>query len=259
LLEATVSKKAEAGNTLEPCRIVIRVNVDSHLPTTLELAGALAVAEEAALHGLFVEDEDLFSVANLPFTQEVTRLGGQPRILDDRSLQRALERVGSEFRRSLQRHADTHSLRWSYSSVRGRKQVLELGEQEQADILVIAQPRGRRSTHRHDPRRLLLCPDHSALALPAIRVFLEHNPGCDVELLVLEEGDDESRSRDPAMLQLLSDYPTVKVISFPAEKLAALLTSRDHSLDCIVASRQLGSERVRLITGLASCPLIIVS
>lgn len=250
---------AETRRSGESRRIILRVDVQSNLPLTLELAAALAVAEQAALHGLFVEDEDLLNVAGLPFSQEITRLGGQARQLDDQKLQRTLNRFGGEFRRILESQCDRLALAWSYSTVRGRRLALELGEAVDADILVIAQPRSRRSHHVHGPLHVLFCPDHSVLALPALRVILDRNSDRAIELLLLGGGDDSAPTRSPELMELLAEYPMVQAACFPATGLDELLQGREYNLDCIVASRGLDAEQGRQIASLASCPIIIVS
>ncbi|MDX1735780.1 MAG: hypothetical protein R3228_15505, partial [Halioglobus sp.] len=173
-------------------RVIVTMDVDSHLPSTLDLATALAQAKRSTLHGLFIEDEDLLGVAELPFSQEVTLLSGQSRELDNRKLARSLVQVAADYRRALQHHADRQSLEWSFSRVRGRKRALELGEEAGADIVIIAQPVSRRQSARQPRNRFLLALDHSPLALPALEIMLSRCGDNPVELLVFHEDEDLS-------------------------------------------------------------------
>ena len=53
-------------------RVVIPLDVASEGATAIETAARLAARANAPLHGIFVEDQDLLSVANLPFARQVT-------------------------------------------------------------------------------------------------------------------------------------------------------------------------------------------
>ena len=83
----------DTGSTGKQRRVIVTVDAQSHLPPTIELAVALAASRQIALHGVFVEDVDLMRVAQLPFTQEVPLFSGQPRSLDNRQLQRSLDKL----------------------------------------------------------------------------------------------------------------------------------------------------------------------
>lgn len=250
-----MSNPAENGDVTEPRRITVTVDVNSHLPSILELAAALAVAQRAALHGLFVEDLDLLNVAGLPFSQEVPLLCGQPRSLDDRKLERSLSRAGGIFRRHLEQEAQRASLQWSFRTVRGRKHALDLDD-EAADILVLAQRAPLRRSRR-GPLRLLLLPDHSQLALPALKVLLEHNRGHDIELLLV--GEDPDPQAQAALQELLGEQPGVRLRRLQQPALDALLEDRDSGPDCVVLARHAPAARLRQVLSLAQCPILVVS
>ena len=93
-IDSSIEKMMRPTNsnaeTAAPRRIVVTVDIESHLPSTIELAVAIAASQQGALHGLFIEDEDLLRAASLPFAREVPLTGGKPRTFDDRMLERNL-------------------------------------------------------------------------------------------------------------------------------------------------------------------------
>jgi hypothetical protein len=53
-------------------RVAIPLEAAAEGGTAIETAAQLAARANAPLHGIFVEDEDLLSLANLPFARQVT-------------------------------------------------------------------------------------------------------------------------------------------------------------------------------------------
>ena len=250
-----MKRSSEAGNANEKPRVIVTVDAQSHLPPTIELAVALAASRQSALHGVFVEDVDLLSVAQLPFTQEVPLLGGQPRVLDNQQLQRSLDKLASQFQQLLERRAEHFSLVCSYSIVRGRKHALELGESAHADIFIVGQP-GRDQLRSVRPLRILLLANRNTQLLPALEVILANNQDRPIELLLLADDDEDSR---PLAAELLAKHPDMAQSILPGNQLQQALLSRALRTDYVIADRQLGAEQLGRVLRLATCPVIVVS
>lgn len=239
-------------------RVIVTVDAQSHLPQTIELAVAIAAATQSALHGLFVEDVDLLSVTKLPFTQEVPLLGGRPRTLDNRQVQRALDKMASQFRQSLESQARLSTLSCSHSVVRGRKQSLELGDAQEAEFIILGQPL-RGSTMSAHMQRILLVADHSSLLIPALEAILDKSRALRTELVVLADPDQAGEEFLASLSILAARYPAVVQVILPLDQLQRILLTRTPSIDCVLASRQLDSELLGQILRLAACPVIVAA
>jgi hypothetical protein len=251
--------------------VIVTLDLESHLFPALELALALAAVRRGALHGLFIEDEDLLQVAELPFAAEVPRLGGPPRALESRQLQRSLEKSAARFRELLAQQAEQRALNWSYSrirgrrysvgldepAIRGRRYSVGLDEPASAEYLVMSQPQGRRPW-TEPTLRLLLIRDHSAGCLQALRVILEQNAGRPVALQVVAEPGEGSPLENPALLQLLELYPEVGIQPLLPSQLPEAM-ARGSGFHCIVTSRSLDPQTLQGILRRATCPVIVAS
>ena len=234
------------------------VDTQSCLPPTIEMAVALAAATECALHGLFVEDIDLLSVAKLPFIQEVTLSGGRPRSMDDRQLQRSLNAFSSQFRQALENQAEKFSLSCSYSVVRGHRQRLELDELDQSAFLIHGQalrPRAR----IHGQQRIVLLGEKLLPLLPALEALLQNSSALRTELLVLAQPGQGQDSILAELQELLSNHANVVPVVLPADSLFRLAAARSNAIDCIIASRVPGIISLAQVLQLASCPVIIAA
>src|SRR5207253_4119602 len=99
-------------------RIVVSLDAISETHATIEAAARLAVRWNAALHGVFVEDEDLLRLAGLPFARQVS-LGAGAEALTVVQAARQLRALAETARRELAAAARRHDLRWSFEIVRG--------------------------------------------------------------------------------------------------------------------------------------------
>lgn len=120
-------------------RIVI--GLDTHFMTreALVLAARLAASVDARLKGVFVEDENLLSLCELPFAREIS-FSGEVRAVDTERMLRALRAQAETARRVLQRIAAEARVDWSFDVLRGRS-LASLAEAARAeDTLVIRSP-----------------------------------------------------------------------------------------------------------------------
>jgi hypothetical protein len=99
-------------------RIVVSLDAVSEISAAIEAAARLAVRWNAALHGVFVEDEDLLRLAGLPFARQVS-LGAGAEALTPAQAARQLRASAATARRELAAAARRHDLRWSFEIAHG--------------------------------------------------------------------------------------------------------------------------------------------
>jgi hypothetical protein len=99
-------------------RVVVPLDLSSENEPAIDTAARLAARTEARLHGVFIEDEDLWHLAGLPFARQVsTSAGAEPFTAD---------RIGPQWRAASERArqdiaaaAARHGVAWSFEVMRG--------------------------------------------------------------------------------------------------------------------------------------------
>ena len=118
-------------------RILVAINGSPHSRAALDAAVRLAVAFEAEVEGLFVEDERLLRASRLPFAKEVRAYTTPPRRLSDDRMQRQLRRRAERVERALRRSAEQGEVPHTFRTEQGDvTQELRRAAAE-ADLLVL--------------------------------------------------------------------------------------------------------------------------
>src|SRR3546814_4122450 len=86
----------------------------------LELAAALAAANACELRGLYVEDQDLLHLAELPFAREVQISQAISRTLKREQLLQDLRAQAGVARAAMMHQAARHRIAWSFQVAQGR-------------------------------------------------------------------------------------------------------------------------------------------
>lgn len=100
-------------------RILVALDASEQSLTALETAAALAQAMQGELTGLFVEDADLLTLAQLPYSTEVRHAGAEIHHLDVPKLEREIAERSVHARRAMERTGSERELRWRFRCVRG--------------------------------------------------------------------------------------------------------------------------------------------
>jgi hypothetical protein len=128
-------------NELKVRRVAIACDAACDIRVAVGEAAALAGRWNAALHGIFVEDENLYRLAALPFGRQMTL---SPAISEDFSgadLEKVSSALGASMRRAVSEAAAQHRLEWSFGVVRDLPSKAALTGID-ADFLVVeAAPR----------------------------------------------------------------------------------------------------------------------
>ncbi len=239
-----------------PNKVVVTVDAESSLSSTLELASALAVASQSELHGLFIEDRDLLRVASLPFAREVILASGQPRILDNQQLLRSFKARSRYFRQSLARHAQQSTLVWTYSTVRGDKRSIELAKSVEAEFLIIGQPTDTRS-NVVNRKRILLTNSQNPKLYQALDVVLENFRDQPVELLLTSSANVSMQDSLRQLMKKLENHPLSSLVQIKPAALVTTLALKGPAVDFVIASRR-DLELLEKILQRAHCPIIVV-
>ncbi len=103
----------------------------------LDMAGDLALALEVELAGLFVEEELLYQISELPTSSAIGAQGQIVQGLDKASISRAIAGRAQACRRALSRRAERGHLQWSFEIQHGEAASIIAARVKDDDILLI--------------------------------------------------------------------------------------------------------------------------
>ncbi len=129
-------------------RILVAADASPQSQAALAAAVQLAAAVEAAVKGLFVEDEQLLRAAGLPFTAEVRTHSQPPTPLSDRRMERQLRRQAERAEAALQRTAESLDVPHSFQVVTGAVTQELRAAAAEADLLALGKTSTDSSRHR---------------------------------------------------------------------------------------------------------------
>ena len=118
-------------------RILVALDASPHSLAALEAAVDLAARFQAELAGLFVEDENLLRLADLPFVSEVGIFTATRRRIDGKELERQIRVQSRRARRVFTVTTERARVRWSFRVVRGTVLSEVLTAAAEADMLVL--------------------------------------------------------------------------------------------------------------------------
>jgi hypothetical protein len=215
----------------------------------IALAAALARARRQALHGLFLEDEDLLKVARLPFSRELHRVGGQARAMNDLKLARAMERLADEFRSLLEQQASQLSISWSYSRAPGSRLRITRSGSPGADIMVIASP----VETPVPPREHILLLDwgHPGVLKALASVLDTYTTPVEVMLV----GNEDSQP----VRKLLETYPGCRLRQLGEQLPEAVFRSRELRPGLVLVARDTSEAALESCLRLARCPILVAA
>lgn len=99
-------------------RVVVTLDAAADNRTSIDTAVRLAAHTKASLHGVFIEDEELLHLANLPFARQITvGVGAEP--LTREAVELQLQAQAERARRDLVAAASRHGVNCSFEIVRG--------------------------------------------------------------------------------------------------------------------------------------------
>jgi len=123
-------------------RIVVALDGSEHSLAALDAAAALAAQLQSELEALFVEDDDLLRLAELPFARVTSLVLLESRPVDRERMERQLRLQAERVERTLQRRAAALGLHATFRHVRGRVCDEVLAAAAGADLLSLGKAGG---------------------------------------------------------------------------------------------------------------------
>jgi len=117
-------------------RVVIASDSVGECEDTIETAAQIATWLDAALHGVFIEDEALLNMTAIPAVRHVGPTGEIFTTVDERVVQHQFAAQAARMRRAIEKAARAQELVWSFDTVRGRPSASIL-HMDRQDLLVI--------------------------------------------------------------------------------------------------------------------------
>ena len=226
--------------------------------------------------GLFLEDADLSRIAELPWSQEISRLTSRAHPLRITDLQRQVRVQAIRAERAVQLSAERVGLKWSFHRMRGRLSVA-LQASEDVELLLLSAARRMlgaaaetrtlsRSSGlvRHEAARPIVAVfDGSERAERALRTAVRLANSTHRQLVILLPGDTEDalRERRARATVLVGEAQAgfVRVPSAGIDALVKALRARSAAL-CVIAADEALLEESTLgrLREFATCPVLIV-
>jgi hypothetical protein len=140
------------------------------------VAGVLAsLASEGAaeIAAVFVEDQTLFRLAELPFTTELCRVTTTQRPLTAGALELQMNVQASRAERAVRRIAEQAGSSWSFRKERGRLGAAFFGERD-ADVLLLGTQRRSLAPSGESRAMIRVLRSEEAEARRPVAIFLDH-------------------------------------------------------------------------------------
>ena len=172
-----------AGKQLSINRVLVALDTSRRDNHTLDTAARLAALRNVELLTLFIEDQDLLHLAELPFASEIERASGTERKLDSLQMARAMRTEVQRLSRHLETITSQLRLRYSMRVVRGSYMVEAMAAAMETDILFLNRSVGKYRRHSL-ARRTTLFRRSTEYAAPAgtIWTWYQSTPGSEAAL-----------------------------------------------------------------------------
>lgn len=135
-------------------RVVIACEAIGENRFSIEAAARMAAWLNAAVHGIFVQDEALLHLAALPFARHVGPGGGASEEFDESTILHQFEAQADRARAALEAAASAYEVGWSFDVVRGQLSLATLAVGDRDLLVIEAAPRPFAGAFRLDSRWL---------------------------------------------------------------------------------------------------------
>jgi len=241
--------------------VILTVDACGYSINIVELAVAIAGSGNMHLHGLFIEDEDLLTVAELPFTREISLTSAQEHPTDTTRMQNSLRAMGTQFKTALQRSARAADVSWSYDYLRGRRKDIGLTTERDVNFTILGQTNLHRaeSTSRKGSHRILIVENHSTLIGQILPILIERMNADLLEITSLQQGSGTSRLTHKLLDDLQHEDHQIMVNYHKLDDLESILSSRAHAFEYAIVCRQTRKDLQKLVLEKMDCPVILVA
>jgi nucleotide-binding universal stress UspA family protein len=206
---------SEERHALAIKRILVALDASPHSLAALEAAVDLAARFQAELAGLFVEDENLIRLAELPFVSEIGIFSATRRRIGSREIERQIRVQRRRVRRTFTATTQRAQIAWSFRVARGKVLSEVLAAASEADVVVL----GRAGWSLLRRRRLGstvrgILPERFGLALimkegaclgDPLGVVYDGSPAADRALVIADALRRQSDHEEPFVVLLLAE------------------------------------------------------
>lgn len=228
---------------------------------TLETAAELAADLQAELHGLFVEDENLIRLADMPFACEIGSTSASSRPLNREVIERTFRAKAEEAKRALIENAQRVQVQWAFQVCRGQLLQMTFAAADEADVTIVepqstllerqhySNRRAERnlssvsddsSSHRKSEpaTHLVVIMDGSSCAFRALHLALHLSHSLAADLIVF-------LAPTPSIgIEELGELTTAVIDAQPRSKSSKIEIF--SSIDAILRKLRVGKHRIRL-------------
>ncbi len=264
------------ANKKTETRVTVVIDASRGSLDTLKTAADIAARVQAHLMALFIEDINLFSLAELPFARELDRTSGATRRLDRHAVTRALQADAKRIRQLLQTESEQRQITTSMKVVRGHYVSAAMEAAEETDIVILSHVTGVRLRTVKTPTRK---PPHPAIRAGGPRPVWTLFDGSPAAHRALAIAKDFSEQHDAGLVVLIPNEKAFKRLVDEAKGLLEGTSARYQSIAALEPREMLttmvaeGSCMVFLPRGKSSmfdklpvflldelaCPLVMVS
>ena len=261
-------------------RVLIALDAPLQDLNLLEMAISLAANRQVELVALFIEDQDLFHLASLPFAQEIDRISAKERKLDSMQIARTLRAQAREIASVLDRLTKQLQVSHSLKIVRGKYMSEVLSALTGMEVLFMHREIGSYKK-RLPGRPAVVMPGHVTRSHKHNAVWTIYGgsagsgralfTACEIalaenrDLVVLLYGTNAASAgelRQQAESLLLNRNIKVLYTFMPATDDETLVRLLDNSACGLVVMHRNGSPRSEKLTGLflreLECPVVLV-
>jgi len=246
-------------------KILLALDIASHNLAARNFALSLANRLKAELIGLIVEDEDLLTSAQYPFSSEIRTGSGSERKLSYANMERSLRAWSTQMQQQILKQARQANIKCSFRTFRGRKTEILLEQTETTSFLVFS---GLRTTYYPRQQRAhtiyILVDDESDLdrCLTIAKqlvaegidnvVFINSGNQHAKEMIATATGDLSGTGARTMEEKLQSDF---------SQQLVSMIRNHPATVVLVPATHQIcrQSQKFKELQQYLSCPVVVVN
>lgn len=121
-------------------KVVLRMRGGAASPLILEVATRFARTFRGELHGLFVENEELMALADMPFAREISLTGGRTRALSLDMVRKEMQAASAMMEREFERLTRAAHITARFEVIAGAAEEVLRKAMQDSGILAIGEP-----------------------------------------------------------------------------------------------------------------------
>lgn len=248
-------------------RLLLTLDADLCDREVLEATARLAAALEADLHGLFIEDADVFRMAELPGAWEMSYPKAAERRIQLEDLESAYRRRAAEARESLFAIAQAAQVRCSFEVMRGRRSHCLLSAAPEPDVVVLTSGRSARlfgSTTRRSadvrprPGSVMAVFDGSEAGRQAVSIGRQVASRLRAPFYVAFAVDPSIENRRPLRKQLAEQVGQLAVVDTPGTSVGDLAAAANDRHAALILWSGGDSDQGERLARMARCSVALL-